>query len=386
MTDATQLLAIAGQLYQGAADGSFAAALASYAAMLGGERGGLFVWDAATRKLDRMEPFEIAADCQRDYATYASLPDLLPLWRLRYAAAASEAVLAEIHADHSVWRDTVLYDAWLAPQQMQQSLRAHLQPDPTRVAMLGVTRDARARPFDAEAMAAMRALQPHLKLALQLGDRLAGLEQARTEALEALDLLDQGVFVVDGSCRVRFASRRGERQLRASDGIVATGRALACQLTRDTARLRHLVHLAVTGDLGERGGALAVRRGSGGRPLSVLVAPLRTARPTVLGDRPCAIVVVRDPEPRGQGDGAGFQEAYGLTPAEARVARAVGDCQGLTQVAARLGVSLATVRTLLQRAFAKTDTHRQADLVRLMLAHRLPDGQRPAEPGQTSRD
>jgi DNA-binding CsgD family transcriptional regulator len=30
------------------------------------------------------------------------------------------------------------------------------------------------------------------------------------------------------------------------------------------------------------------------------------------------------------------------------------------------------VRTLLQRAFDKTDTHRQAELVRLMLAHRLP--------------
>ena len=40
--------------------------------------------------------------------------------------------------------------------------------------------------------------------------------------------------------------------------------------------------------------------------------------------------------------------------------------------AASLGVGLATVRTLLRRAFDKTDTHRQAELVRLMLAHRLP--------------
>ena len=41
-------------------------------------------------------------------------------------------------------------------------------------------------------------------------------------------------------------------------------------------------------------------------------------------------------------------------------------------MAEKLGVSLATVRTLLQRAFEKTETHRQAELVRLMLAHRMP--------------
>ena len=56
-----------------------------------------------------------------------------------------------------------------------------------------------------------------------------------------------------------------------------------------------------------------------------------------------------------------------------RRASEILDCDRLADVAAKLGVSLSTVRTLLQRAFDKTDTHRQSELVRLMLSHRLPD-------------
>lgn len=373
MRDATRLLEIVGQLYQGAAEGRFVAAMASYAAMFGGERGGLYLWEGPARRIVHVDTYEISEDCQRSHATYASLPDLRPLWQARLAAAASDAVLAEIHAERPEWRNTAIYDAWLVPQRMDQSMRAHLQLDPTCIAMLALSRDARSRPFDPEGVAMMQLLQPHLKLALQLGRRLATLERDRADALEALDLLDQGVFVVDGSCRILFASRCGERMLRACDGIVACGPILACELAKDTVRLQRTVHRAVCGALASGGGPLALRRGSGSRPLSALVAPFRTARPTILGERASAIVIVRDPEPRqGQDDGSSFQAAYGLTAAEARVARAVGDCHGLAQVAATLGISLSTVRTLLQRAFQKTDTHRQTDLVRLMLAHRLP--------------
>ena len=68
-----------------------------------------------------------------------------------------------------------------------------------------------------------------------------------------------------------------------------------------------------------------------------------------------------------------LRQIYGLTPAEARVAEAVLDCKRLADVALKLGVSLSTVRTLLQRAFDKTDTRRQADLVKLILAHKVPE-------------
>jgi hypothetical protein len=52
--------------------------------------------------------------------------------------------------------------------------------------------------------------------------------------------------------------------------------------------------------------------------------------------------------------------------------RALLDADRLADVAENLGVTLSTVRTHLQRTFEKTDTRRQSELVRLLLAHRPP--------------
>ena len=46
----------------------------------------------------------------------------------------------------------------------------------------------------------------------------------------------------------------------------------------------------------------------------------------------------------------------------------VANGQGLTPISEELSVSIATVKTHLQHVFDKTDTHRQAELVRLLTA------------------
>jgi DNA-binding CsgD family transcriptional regulator len=56
---------------------------------------------------------------------------------------------------------------------------------------------------------------------------------------------------------------------------------------------------------------------------------------------------------------------YGLTPTETQVLRAVVEYGGVTQIAANLGMSEATVKTHLQHLFGKTDSSRQVDLVKL---------------------
>jgi DNA-binding CsgD family transcriptional regulator len=84
------------------------------------------------------------------------------------------------------------------------------------------------------------------------------------------------------------------------------------------------------------------------------------------------MVLVGDPERADPAQRARFGDLYGLTEAEARTALAVTEAQGLRDLAERLGVRLSTVRTHLQHVFEKTGTHRQAELVRLLMAHRLP--------------
>ena len=58
---------------------------------------------------------------------------------------------------------------------------------------------------------------------------------------------------------------------------------------------------------------------------------------------------------------------YGLTPAEARLAAALVAGQSLVDFATEAEITANTARWTLKQVFAKTDTHRQAELVRRLL-------------------
>jgi DNA-binding CsgD family transcriptional regulator len=78
-------------------------------------------------------------------------------------------------------------------------------------------------------------------------------------------------------------------------------------------------------------------------------------------------VFVRDPE-SDHLSAANVARTFGLTEAEARAAVAVSRSQGIADAASALDLSPNTVKTTLQRVFAKTGTHSQAELVRLLFS------------------
>jgi DNA-binding CsgD family transcriptional regulator len=65
-------------------------------------------------------------------------------------------------------------------------------------------------------------------------------------------------------------------------------------------------------------------------------------------------------------------DAFKLTPAELRVLMMIVQIGGVPEVAPVLGISETTVKTHLQRIFAKTETTRQADLVKLVASYMSP--------------
>jgi len=80
-----------------------------------------------------------------------------------------------------------------------------------------------------------------------------------------------------------------------------------------------------------------------------------------------ALVLIIDPEDEPEPAAALLRRLYHLTEAEAEVALHVMHGADLKQISEELSISLTTVRTHLQHVFDKTDTHRQAELVRLLL-------------------
>ena len=127
-------------------------------------------------------------------------------------------------------------------------------------------------------------------------------------------------------------------------------------LTTLGAEIRHLA--------GGRGGqvtTLRIRRSGGGAPVIVRLSRVESAY-----KKPLALVLSTElawPE----GFDETVQDAFGLTPAEAEIVQ--GICLGhqVREIAQRRRRSAETVRTQLRSILAKTETHSQSELVRVVL-------------------
>lgn len=113
-------------------------------------------------------------------------------------------------------------------------------------------------------------------------------------------------------------------------------------------------------------GALPAPRPSGRRPYALRVTTLPCDRFQVGNQCGAAAVFISDTAVPSQIDDHIPGALYGLTPAESRVVARLSTGLGISEIADDLGVQLATVRAQLKQAFAKTDTHRQGELVTLL--------------------
>lgn len=67
-----------------------------------------------------------------------------------------------------------------------------------------------------------------------------------------------------------------------------------------------------------------------------------------------------------------LQGLFDLTPAEARVARGIGEAQSVDSIASALGVSRETVRSQLKEVLSKTGLSRQQELISLLAGKAIP--------------
>lgn len=192
-----------------------------------------------------------------------------------------------------------------------------------------------------------------------------------TESLGAavLNRLSLGILVVDGAGRLVFTNQRGSLLLAAKDGLqVGPDRRCRVEDSAEQAQLASLIRRAAAGEdegLDEAAPLVAVTRNSGGRPFSVLVAPLAVRGWT---GNPLAALFVTDPDEHALPSPDSLRRLYGLTRAEAGIAHALATGERLEAAAQAVGVTVSTARTYLKLIFAKTATHRQSDLVKLVLA------------------
>lgn len=251
---------------------------------------------------------------------------------------------------------------------------------------ISLYRSARDRPFDAGEVDIVRRLLVHMSRALGVMFHLrdAALQVASTRS--ALDRLSGGVVLLDRHGGVQFANAaarslllRGNKVRLVSHGPARPDRLapVSGRPSIDAAFERALSNAisppndrSGSGADGDHFSQALVLPGEDGKPAWVIhAAPLGPAPGLSAGGTPaCAIVFLRDLDSSDAVDPAVLCQLFGMTAAEARAARQLLEGGSAESMADRLGVSINTFKTQLKAAYAKSNTRRQADLLKLMLS------------------
>jgi DNA-binding CsgD family transcriptional regulator len=185
----------------------------------------------------------------------------------------------------------------------------------------------------------------------------------------ALDYLETCVFVLDGDSRIHFSNAAAKRLFDTGRLSMRSG-LLSSPDDAEITVLRRLVKKCVEASVSGRA-AMTFHRLSDGE--DALCLALVAVRQPAVGpaDKPLVMLFATTPCEASSPDTRQLRSQFGLTDAQARLAIEITKGEGLKACARRLGIAVSTGRSHLQQIFVKTDTRRQAELVRLISACRF---------------
>lgn len=181
----------------------------------------------------------------------------------------------------------------------------------------------------------------------------------------ALDRLSIGIFVLEETGEVRMTNEAGRTLIAKADGITLTSSGLIARSASSSQSLK----AALTAVMQEIGTSrtLAVEK-EDGHPLVMQVSSLGLPGSNARH----AVALVVDPDKQADISTDVLASLFGCTSAEARLAAALVAGKRLEEISEEFGVKQTTVTYHLQNLFQKTRTHRQADLVALLIRATMP--------------
>lgn len=231
--------------------------------------------------------------------------------------------------------------------------------------------------FSLDEIRLLELLEPHLKQAFLLQARLAALRVQVATFEQALETTSVAVIALQSDGRILAASPAAESAMNRGDSLVRRGVKLhAVNVEKDRA-LQHLIHSAImTGQINLNGlndnipqpkTSLLLPQAGKTHGLQVQVLPARSAG--VLSAVPlAALVFISDPGQVPATRSQTLRDLYRLTPVEARLADLFLQGLELKHAADELKLTYEGTRFHLKQIFRKTNTSRQTELLRLLLA------------------
>lgn len=222
-------------------------------------------------------------------------------------------------------------------------------------------------------------LSPHITRAFEISRQLQHGAAWKASFEKMLEGLASAALLIRANLHVRYANEAAEKMFHA--GVLALdseSRIAAGASPQETKALRWALAEALAPVPTARApSAIRLMRpdhdAGSAMPLLARVMPcaggMERAMDTANAIPPIAceaLLLIADPAAKLQVEPGRLQQLFGLTLAEARLAQALAQGMTLKGYAAGCGITDGTARQQLKSVFAKTDTHRQAELVALL--------------------
>lgn len=291
----------------------------------------------------------------------------------------AERKRSELYADYQIPFD-------LGPMMWQK-----LAERPDYHASISIIRCDGAPFFDTPELEILTALAPHLRQAFRLSRSLSELQASNAMLTRSIGQMEIAICMTRQDGSILRSTEGADRILETRDGIWLNNRRLrtavhAEQITLDT----FIIGASQTGanwgleypvekqskaagnttarsSTAQAGGALLITRRPPLRPLQVVISPFCTGS---LMNEPEATALIQfsDPTSVPKSRAAMLRALYRLSPTESRLADLLLHGHEVNDVSDKLKLTLETTRYHLKQVFAKTGTHRQSELIRLMLS------------------
>ena len=339
-------------------------ALAQVMRAVGGVAATLEVFERRTARLTEFRYFDLPPGNEVAYLDhYFSLNPRIPAL---LSGKPGDIVTDYTVLDERAMNRDAFYAGFLAPTGYRYFIGATFDASERESLLFSVQRAAKQGHVGRDETQKMRLLLPHVRQAFDMTRRLRGTKAVDNSFRAALDWLSDGVALLQADGRLLHANKTLQAIARRDDGIRIrrgsievsdpTGRAQFASAIDAVEKTRNGV---AEGDCD-----IAVPRQAGAPPYIVSVRPLARTASEQHRSKAGIIVFVHDPLQRNVAAARMLRDLFGLTEAEADLARALQAGMPPDAYARARAVSLNTVYTHLRRIKEKTGCRRMPGLIR----------------------
>jgi|GEM_PF-3009656 len=294
------------------------------------------------------------------------------VWMRRLSHMARETVYpTRAMVPQKEFRHSIIYNEFCRPLDVEHGAGAFLSTGGPWGMRFSLQRTRTQGEFSDTDIALLQQLVPHLRRSLLISRELS---HARGNLEASIEQLLVPCILLNDSQRIVAMNRGAHNLIECHPGIAVRQDRLMVMHPETAHRLNTLIRNCASGHSDDRlsdGGFVKLPRKQR-MPLVISVTAFRSDNQTgPWNDSQTVALLFYDPERKIFPSEQILLEIYGLTRAEARIATLLTAGYRIEEITGKLRVSENTVKCHLKAIFAKTGTHRQSEVVSLLLSRAM---------------